>query len=246
MKVAMSPSRVLCGVLIACAGSSTPVWGAQPDPAADPKFAPAAERARQEGDKVYKWILINGAAPKRPDQAASAAAASAASAPAPRRLVRTRPEGPPAAAKPPERSTAVAQKAQPGAAAASAAGEDASAAAIPRGDDITTMPPTPNASSATTASSPQEGEDPPLVLVSQVEPEYPAPIVRRQKKGSVLVRFEVQVDGSVKQPEVLKSSNSRLEAAVVQAVAQWRFQPLPRPQSASAELAFDATQLIAE
>jgi hypothetical protein len=182
MKVAMSPSRVLCGVLIACAGSSAPVWSAQPDPAADPKFAPAAERARQEGDKVYKWILINGAAPRRPDASASAPAASAISAP--RRLVRAKPEGTPNAVKPPGLSAAVAQKTPPASAASAVstgADEDATTAAIPHGDDIANpMPPMPNASATSTASSPQEGEDVPLVLVNQVEPEFPVAIVRRQ------------------------------------------------------------------
>jgi TonB family protein len=89
-------------------------------------------------------------------------------------------------------------------------------------------------------------EDQPLILVQQVEPEYPVAIVRRQKRGAVLVRFEVQVDGSVKQPEVLKSSNPRLDASVLSAVSQWRFQPLSHPQSASAELAFDVNQTLAE
>ena len=72
------PSRALCGALILSAVAATPASGAQPDPSADPKFAPAAERAKQEGDKVYKWILINGVAPKRAAQASAAEPAAIA------------------------------------------------------------------------------------------------------------------------------------------------------------------------
>jgi TonB family protein len=100
-------------------------------------------------------------------------------------------------------------------------------------------------SGTATAAAPQAAEpeeDQPLILLHQVDPEFPAAIVRRQKKGAVVVRFEVQVDGSVKQVEVTKSSNPRLNAAALAAVAQWRFEPLSRPQSASAELAFDLHQ----
>jgi len=239
------PSRAIGGMLIVSAVAAMPASGAQPDPSADPKFAPAAERAKQEGDKVYKWILINGVAPKRAAEPAASAASAA------RHLVKARTDAPAAPAKPPERSTALAVKPRPAAATASAAPtgtqEAASALAMPTvHEPVSDLPSMPNASQATASAPPQEGEEQQLVLMHQVDPEFPAAIVRRQKKGSVVVRFEVQVDGSVKQAEVLKSSNPRLDAAVLSAVSEWRFQPLQHPQSASAELAFDVSQSLAE
>jgi TonB family protein len=89
------------------------------------------------------------------------------------------------------------------------------------------------------APKPEPEADVPLVLVHQVDPEFPAAVLRRLQKGSVQVRFEVQPDGSVKQPEVVKSSNAKLNPAALEAVAQWKFQPVRRTQYGMVELAFN-------
>lgn len=96
------------------------------------------------------------------------------------------------------------------------------------------------------AASEQPVDDEPLILVHQVEPEFPVAVLRRQQKGSVLVRFEVQTDGSVLGAEVVKTSNPRLNAPALQAVSQWRFKPLQQPQSGTAELAYDMRQMLDE
>jgi TonB family protein len=97
---------------------------------------------------------------------------------------------------------------------------------------------------AAAAASVELAEDEPLILAHQVEPEFPVAIVRRLQKGSVLIRFEVQTDGSVSGAEVVKTSNPRLNSAALQAVNQWRFQPLQQPQAGNAELAFDVRQAL--
>jgi TonB family protein len=240
-------SRIACGVLLLCAGGGMPLATAQTNPAADPKFAPAAERAHQEGDKVFKWIMINGSLPKRAGQA-SAAEPAASAAPVARRppapRPESKPESPAAAGTPRERTAANSRKAaaQPAAASAAASGAAIAQDKAPAVPSLPPSPPSPQMPSAEAladATPPQPQEDEPLILVHEVEPDFPAAIVRRQQKGSVLVRFDVETDGSVTQPEVERSTNPRLNAAALQAVGQWKFKPLRRKQTGTVELAFD-------
>jgi TonB family protein len=268
------PPPVL-GLLLLWAGSIEAA--PSPDPVTDPKFAPAAERAQREADKVFRWILINGSQPKRAPPTEAAEPAAPAAAPAARRQApRTKPDEPrPAAqgAKPPERLPA-ANDATPLVRAAATAGSapagpsrsasvppaPAQAASRPAGASARAQgpanaAPAPAAAAASATALPQGPgpaavaavvepvEDEPLILVHQVEPEFPAAILRRQQKGSVLVRFEVQTDGSVLGAEVVKTSNPRLNAPALQAVSQWRFKPLQQPQSGTAELAYDMQQM---
>lgn len=256
-KVHMNPShfatlqRRLCGVMLLCAGGGMQAAMAQAPAAADPRFAPAAERARQEGDKVLMRILRDGATAKRIGPAAAPEPAAPAPTPAP--------AGKPAAGtvvsagKPPERAAPAQRKpaAVAEAAPAPAAESPPSAAAMPPNTQAASapslpLPPVPLPPKAAAAAPAQDEEEPPLVLVHQVEPAFPVTILRRQKKGGVVVRFVVQPDGSVTQPEVVKSTNPYLNPHAIQAVAQWKFQPLPREQPATAELSFDLRQTLSE
>lgn len=93
---------------------------------------------------------------------------------------------------------------------------------------------------ARTATAPaEEPDDQPLTLLSANEPEFPTTVMRRLRKGSVQVRFEVQPDGSVANPTVVLTSNRTLNEAALEAVAAWRFQPVRSPRSAVVDLGFD-------
>lgn len=252
-------TRRFCGAMLLCAGGGMQVAAAQAPAADDPRFAPAAERARKEGDKVFMRILRDGATTKRigptaaPEPAAAPAPSPTPPAPAVKPAASTVVSAPVPAAKPPERAAPTQRKPAVVADAPAAPASEArpSVAAIPPKTDAESAPPQlPQASSApganATAAAEPPQEDPPLVLVHQVEPEFPVAILRRQKKGSVMVRFVVQPDGSVTQPEVVKSTNPYLNPHAIQAVTQWKFQPLPREQSAMAELGFDLRQSLLE
>jgi TonB family protein len=212
--------------------------------AADSKFAPAAENAQREGDKVFKWILLNGTASKRPVPAAAPEPAASAA----RRTATPRTEGAAAPAKAaalPQRKTQAAVASAPPPPPASASRVPAAQAAPVQAARSEAPAASASVPTGTPATSPEPIEPPadePVILVHQVEPEFPVAIVQRLQKGAVLVRFDVQADGSVNDPVVVKSTHPRLNAAAVAAVAQWRFQPLRRAQSASAELAFDIRQ----
>jgi TonB family protein len=263
-------SRALhCAVLLSACGLQAAA--AQPDPSTDPRFAEAAERARLEGDKVFKRILINGQLPRRAAPAATESASTAAAATAPAAAAKR-------AAPPPNKSAAApTPRRQAGNGESPPRNADASAPMVAR--TPATPPPvaasaapppslpapalapalaapsdtprplaaearsdTPDQPTAAASQAVEPDLDQPLILLHQVDPDFPSVIVRRLKKGVVTVHFEVQVDGSVKQPDVIKSSNPRLNPAALAAVAQWKFAPLSRPQSASAEMAFDLHQ----
>ena len=78
----------------------------------------------------------------------------------------------------------------------------------------------------------------PLKPISQPEPEFPADIMTALGKGSVTLRFVVQTDGTVSEPEVLSSSHRRLNPPALAAVALWRFEPILTPRQTQVELGF--------
>ncbi len=78
-----------------------------------------------------------------------------------------------------------------------------------------------------------------LVLMSAVDPEFPQAAMRRLRKGSVEVRFEVAAEGQVTDVSVLKTSNKQLDDAAMDAVRKWKFKPSNRGHAASVELAFN-------
>jgi TonB family protein len=93
---------------------------------------------------------------------------------------------------------------------------------------------------ARTATAPvEEPDDSPLALVQAEEPEFPINVMRRLRKGTVQVRFEVQPDGSVGNATVVTTSHRSLNEAALEAVAGWRFQPVRAPRSAVVDLGFD-------
>jgi hypothetical protein len=103
---ALPPSLFV--VLLLCAGAAE--TAPQSDPLADPKFAPAAERAQREGDKVFRWILINGSQPKQAQPPDVTSRWPHPAAAPPQRQKRAKADGPKpggtAAKPPPERPPA--------------------------------------------------------------------------------------------------------------------------------------------
>lgn len=75
-------------------------------------------------------------------------------------------------------------------------------------------------------------EAPPLQLASMVEPVTPRAL-RGQLRGDVRthVAFTVAPDGSVRDAAVRSSTHPRMDAAVLEAVGQWRYQPIAAPRA---------------
>lgn len=77
-----------------------------------------------------------------------------------------------------------------------------------------------------------------LVVVKQDQPVLSAALRREQPEGIVKVGFAVKPDGSTADVQVLSSTNHRLNAASVAAVAGWRFQPIGETRPTEVELVF--------
>lgn len=226
-----------------------------PPPAAASAAAESAvsDRAKRDAAGPLYWIRLN------------AQKADAVAKPAPR-IVETRPTAPAAAAAvprstPPAVATAAGTAepslgtlAAPGPVSVAGGGSDSPAA-----DQLPLLPPAvapavgevavslaaPAAASRSTdtarqaAPAPAVVDDAPLALVSGGEPEFPAIVVRKLRKGTVQVRFEVQLDGRVANASVVQTTSRSLNDAALEAVRSWRFQPVRAPRSAVVDLGFD-------
>lgn len=240
---------------------ATLVIGLQADAAAqtgpEPGSAEALERAKRDADKVFRWIMIHADKPRK--TASEAKPASGAPAPTAATTGQASPAQPRSTASSsrpkdksddnagsekvnaPSQATGVAGGTVPALATATAASASGSSlpASAPAASQMALAAPSQAASVPVPPPEEEDDDDLPLVLVKQVEPDFPPSVMRRLYKGSVQVRFEVQPDGTVGQTEVVKTSSVRLNEAALDAVAKWRFQPLKRAQYGVVELAFN-------
>lgn len=200
-----------------------------------------AERAKRDADKVYQWIRFNAdaAAKPKPPSAKPAAAPAPAAATAAAPAIKPRPVATPAPAEAITAATALPAASAPPAASITPA--LVAAAAAPAPELLASLAPA-AAMSPPPAARPPLPEPAPinegLQLLERVEPEFPRNVLRDGGSGSVLVRLQVEANGSVSGAEVLRSSNRRLVPPVLQAVARWRFAPQARAQSAEVEIGF--------
>jgi TonB family protein len=256
--------RILCLALLA--GGLLSAWQAAhaqaaSAPAAKEESAPS-ERSKREAENVFRWIMIHSDKPRKvrdgKDDVKPPAPVANAPRPAPAARVAKVGEGsaegaaaaPPASPNPapapaaritpaPAATQAV-QAIQPAVPVSSVDNEAArmanSAAAHARGG-ATAMPDA--AAPPALAAAPEPEADETLVMVSQVEPQFPRAVMLDLRKGTVRVRFEVLANGTVSAPAVVSSTNVRLNRAALAAVAQWKFQPLRETQEGVVELGFN-------
>ena len=79
----------------------------------------------------------------------------------------------------------------------------------------------------------------PLKLLVKVSPSIPRQLQQQSfRKGVAQVQFTVAPDGAVSEAHAVSASHSRLGAAAVEAIKQWRFAPIPAPRQAAVEVAF--------
>ncbi|WP_157597980.1 MULTISPECIES: energy transducer TonB [unclassified Rhizobacter] len=111
-------------------------------------------------------------------------------------------------------------------------------AAVGNGGGRTAMPDA-AAPPALAAAPEPEPEQESLVMVSQVEPQFPRAVMLDLRRGTVRVRFDVMTDGTVAGQTVVSSTNVRLNRAALAAVGQWKFQPLREAQEGIVEVGFN-------
>lgn len=91
----------------------------------------------------------------------------------------------------------------------------------------------------TATAPPEEPDDSPLALIKADEPEFPIAVMRRLRKGTVQVRFDVMPDGTVSNAAVVNTTHRSLNEAALEAVTGWRFQPVRAARTAVVDLGFD-------
>ncbi|MDH0864977.1 energy transducer TonB [Mitsuaria sp. GD03876] len=236
--------------------------------AADPKAQMSdVERAKRDADKVFQWIKFHAEkgekkAGEKPHEAKAAEAPKPVARPtavataAPAAATTRRQDLDPVA----ERALAARNAAQDAGANAAPTVAAATPAPSPVAQTIAPATPAPQPLSETTSPQvvsmaapataapagkappepePAEADEPaPLKLLRKVDPEYPRALLSMQRQGSVLVQFTVRPDGSVDAPQALKSPDRKLSAAAINAVKQWRFEPIPAPRQVSVEIGF--------
>jgi protein TonB len=162
-----------------------------------------------------------------PPSAAPAAAASAVLPPREKTAARPNPE--PAQSRPraetPPPPVIATDAAQPAAADAA----DAARASTPTAPAAPAAPAAPSAARAETVTPPSFS----AAYLRNPPPAYPAAARRNGEEGTVTLRVLVSAEGSPTRIELERSSGSRLlDAAAIEAVRGWRFQPARRGSQA--------------
>jgi TonB family protein len=235
-------------------------------PAGKEDSAPS-ERAKREAENVFRWIMIHSDKPRKTrdgkdDKPTTPAPAPVANAPRPAAAARVAKAGegsaegavaaPAAGVRPAAAPAALAAQA-PAAAAQSvpvsnvdneASRMSNNAAALARGNGSgsgggSAAMPDAAAPPALAAAPEPEAEQEPLVMVSQVEPQFPRAVMLDLRRGTVRVRFDVMPDGTVAAQTVVSSTNARLNRAALAAVGQWKFQRLRETQEGIVEVGFN-------
>jgi TonB family protein len=207
-----------CGVLAHKAGGAwvlatglgiAAITGA---PTAWAQGAPS-EAVQRQANSPYRFILQNANAPARTKPAPAPVPAPAA-APV---EVKKAPRPEPVAVS---RPVAVQPAATPA--------PEAAAATAPLPEALAAVPPL--------AEPPQPRLE--VVPVQTDEPRLPAALLRERPSGVVRVAFDLNPDGSTSNVKVVGSTNRSLNRASVDAVSNWKFQPVDEVLTIETELAY--------
>ncbi len=214
--------------LALCVVGQPGAWAQTPS-VSDPA---AATRAAREADSPLR-VIIEASKLKvrtKPD-------GEAIDGRAPEKRVAPRPAASRGAAPAPNSATAAASPlARPAASAALASPELAVA-------KLTEAPPANPATSAAVALPPKAEPLPlvPLKLAQMVEPSLPGNVLRRLRADvEVVVGFTVNADGSVSDVAVRSSPMKLLDAPVVEAISQWRYEPIREARAHAVQLVLRA------
>ncbi len=218
---------------------------AAPAAAADPKAQLSdVERAKRDADKVFQWIKFHAEKGEKkvadkPHEAKAEVVKTAAKPAAAERALAARSDAgstaPTVAAAAPSPAP-VAQTVAPAAPAPQPLSEAPSPQVVAIAAPSTSAPAGKGTPPEPETAEPSEPV--PLKLVRRVDPEYPRGLLSQQRQGSVTVQFTVRPDGTVDAAQAVRSPDRKLSAAALNAVKQWRFDPIPAPRQVSVEIGF--------
>ncbi len=223
------PSAFVGALFLVCLGFTWPVHAQQaPSPAKAASDTAAIERSQRQSDNVYRWIKYFADQPKKPD-ANKPRAKTDAPAPAPATARKPELKGPAAETE----AASVAATPTQAAPAASAPGDAQQAPSV---DAL----PVVASAAAPAAAEPEATVETaqPLVPVAVVEPTIPRELRNESINTKVRLSFTVQTDGTVGTPSVISGNNRRLNKSAVDALAQWRFEPIRNERTTQIEFQF--------
>lgn len=223
-----------CLGALAWATAYTPAFSQTTTPSANSTDA-AQERSQRQSDSVYRWIRLHAEPARKPE------------VPKPR----GRPEGNAAAPRKPDaRPTNTTTEPQQAAAEAAAQSSpqdtevatDSQAAVVPAMQSASAPPATSNDAPAAVASAPVVEVEIDLKPLFQPQPEIPRDMRASIANGRVVLGFTVQPDGTVIEASILRTTNRRLGKPALDAVSQWRFEPIRVARTAQVEIEFNLQQ----
>lgn len=190
--------------------------------AEEPAMSEGMKRSRRLAENPYRWIKMHAEPKRKPDpvkpEPAKAEPARARPQAEPVIAERPRPRAPEAVAEvvapvpPPSEVPAPAAAPAVAVAVATPAAAAASTAV--------------SAETAAATAPPDDGNDGELVPISTPPPVFPRDLRGTVTTGRVNVAFTVQPDGTVGETTAESSTNRRLSKAALDAVKQWKFEPM--------------------
>jgi protein TonB len=83
----------------------------------------------------------------------------------------------------------------------------------------------------------------PLKLAQLVEPEVPSSVMRRMRSDvTVVIGLTVNADGSVSDVVIKSNPMKALDPAIIDAVRQWRYNPIDEPRTHAVQLVLHSSQ----
>lgn len=208
-------------------GASAAAGAAQTSDAIE--AAEAMKRARRMAENPYRWIKIHGETKSKPEpvkaeaakpRAPTEPATAEAPRPAPRPSVSTATTAPQEVV-PPRATSAVENKVTAPVEAPTPAPVATPAVAV--------VPPASAPAPIQTAAAsptPDDTDDDLELKPISTPPEFPRELRNSVRTGRVTVAFTVQPNGAVGETSAESSTNRRLSRAALDAVKQWKFEPL--------------------
>lgn len=221
------PSAFVGALFLVCLGFAWPVHAQQaPSPAKAASDTTAIERSQRQSDNVYRWIKYFADQPKKTDTNKPRAKTDSP-APAPATARKPELKGPAAET---EAASAAATPTQDAPAASATGDAQQPPSALPVVASVAVPAAAEPEATVETAQ--------PLVPVAVVEPTIPRELRNESINTKVRLSFTVQTDGTVGTPSVISGNNRRLNKSAVDALAQWRFEPIRSERTTQIEFQF--------
>lgn len=197
----------------------TPVYAQSTSPTTGATEVSAQERSQRQADSVYRWIKLHAEPPRKADTA----------------RIRPKQESPGVTSRKPEARPAELVPLQNVPEETASAQAETILQESPTGAGVATSA---EAASPTAPETPVTDVEITLKAIAQPQPEFPRELRNTVTNGKVMLTFTVQPDGSVSEPLVLNTTHRKLSKPALDAVSQWRFEPIRMARVAQVEIEF--------